>query len=191
MNCTSSSLYGSWLDDVCLMDHHPAPLAHWLPSWITMWLLSHYGYCHGPLSCYARKTLMANQNHKHMELALVCVVILHGADVSLVQCQIDKFPDYVKKKNNNKNFFWILTKLQNNKLINNHYFILLLAQTLHLDWPLERELFKRCPSTHTQPPTLLSLYLFLSLCPLISHQGVCAKRSDDPQSSAPASTWVA
>lgn len=65
INCTCSNLYGSWLEDVCIMDYHPAPPAHWLLSWITMWLLSHYGYCHGPLSRYAPNTLMTYRTHKH------------------------------------------------------------------------------------------------------------------------------
>ena len=33
-NAKSSNLYWSWLDDVCLMDHHAASVAHQLPSWI-------------------------------------------------------------------------------------------------------------------------------------------------------------
>lgn len=77
-----------------------------------------------------------------------------------------------------------------------------LPQTSHTDCSPERNLFKRCSSTLTQcphhhppPPSVLSPSppppTRLSRRPLISHWGVCAKRSDDPQSSAAAETSAA
>ena len=121
-------------------------LLQWLTSyhhgsWI--WLLSHYGHCHGPLSCCAaKKTSMTNQSHTHMKLAAVCPTNLRDSR-SLMRIIKTWNSDAAQLQVVNRNF----TRLPAQTV-----------PTLTLGW----ELFKRRSSTPPTPQTPLSLYLFLS-----------------------------
>lgn len=191
------------------MDHRAASLPHWLPSWITIWLHSHYRYCHGTLSCYTAKTSMTNQSHKHMKSNSMCVWLFYvftmpNRHISAHWWKL-KTPKQKKQKTWYSDTAAVCVKKKLQLHLVNHNFIWPLAQTLRSDWPLGKSCLKDAPP-HTFNP---SFYVFLSFCPLISHKGVCmcvcaqmcmciegiwmeglAKRSDDPQSSAPASTSI-